>query len=161
VSVDQIAPPVVEGASHRHVDVGGVALHVAEAGSGPPVLLLHGWPQHWYVWRKIAPELAEGHRVICPDVARLPPDRRRCGPRPVERRGPGGVRRRAAGARAGACLGARDLAIDHRALGRWREHADAMRLELRDDSGHFIAEELPEVVVERARELFATADALS
>jgi pimeloyl-ACP methyl ester carboxylesterase len=41
---------------------------VAEAGEGEPVVLLHGWPQHWYVWRKQIPALAEHHRVICPDL---------------------------------------------------------------------------------------------
>ena len=51
--------------------------------------------------------------------------------------------------------GTRDLAIDYRSLGDWRSHADAMSLELREDSGHFIAEELPEVVAERALALFA------
>jgi pimeloyl-ACP methyl ester carboxylesterase len=51
--------------------------------------------------------------------------------------------------------GTRDLAIDHRAFGRWQEHADSMQVELREDSGHFIAEELPDIVVARARELFS------
>lgn len=48
----------------------------------------------------------------------------------------------------------RDAAIDHRALGQWPSNADEMEVELRDDSGHFIAEELPDVVVSRARALF-------
>lgn len=43
-------------------------LHVAEAGTGPPVVLLHGWPQHWWAWRKVLPELARERRVICPDL---------------------------------------------------------------------------------------------
>ena len=60
--------PHVEGVEHRFVRVGGVRLHVAEAGSGPPVLMLHGWPQHWYCWRHVIPALAETHRVICPDL---------------------------------------------------------------------------------------------
>ena len=47
--------PDVEGMTHRMVEVGEVQIHVAEAGSGPPVLLLHGWPQHWYAWRRVAP----------------------------------------------------------------------------------------------------------
>ena len=54
--------------------------------------------------------------------------------------------------------GTRDLAIDHTALGQWPSHADDMRVELRDDSGHFIAEELPEVVTARALELFGGPD---
>lgn len=43
-------------------------LHVAEAGEGPPLVLLHGWPQHWWIWRKVIPALAEERRVICPDL---------------------------------------------------------------------------------------------
>jgi pimeloyl-ACP methyl ester carboxylesterase len=62
------APPDLDGVTHRYVEIGGVRLHVAEAGSGPPVVLLHGWPQHWWVWRKVLPELAAERRVICPDL---------------------------------------------------------------------------------------------
>jgi pimeloyl-ACP methyl ester carboxylesterase len=61
-------PPDLDGVSHRHVDVRGTRLHVAEAGEGPPVVLLHGWPQHWWTWRKVIPALAEERRVICPDL---------------------------------------------------------------------------------------------
>jgi pimeloyl-ACP methyl ester carboxylesterase len=286
-----IAPPTVEGMTHRRVDVNGLGLHVAEAGSGPPVLLLHGWPQHWYAWRKVAPALASSHRVICPDLRgfgwsdapagaydkatlandviglldalELPqveliahdwgawigfilclehPERFRhflalniytpWPERPslrgllnvarlsyqavIATPGLGGalirrtnlvarligadavhaawteadrdafaeVLREPARAEASVHLyrtfllhevvpyvrgqfddmrltvptlllhGKRDLAIDHRSLGRWQQHADAMRVELREDSGHFIAEELPEVVCERALALF-------
>lgn len=62
------APPELDGVSHRYVDVAGTRLHVAEAGEGPPVVLLHGWPQHWWVWRKVIPALAAERRVICPDL---------------------------------------------------------------------------------------------
>ena len=283
--------PDVEGMTHRMVEVGEVQIHVAEAGSGPPVLLLHGWPQHWYAWRRVAPRLAAEHRVICPDLrgfgwSDAPPGAydkatlaqdviglldalglervdlvahdwgawigfilclehpqrfahylalNMCTPWPdppsprgitVLARlwyqvalatpilGQGLIRRTSfvrrlitAGAvhpawtdeeldaftarlrdpaRAEASVhlyrtflirelprflggqfrgrrltvptlllhGTHDLAIDHRALGRWRSHADEMDVELREDSGHFIAEELPEIVVARARELF-------
>jgi pimeloyl-ACP methyl ester carboxylesterase len=61
-------PPALDGVTHRYVDVPGARLHVAEAGEGPPILLLHGWPQHWWTWRKVIPALAESHRVICPDL---------------------------------------------------------------------------------------------
>ena len=289
-----VEPPSVPGMSHRQVDVGGLSLHVAEAGSGPPVLLLHGWPQHWYAWRRVAPALASEHTVICPDLrgfgwsdapaqgyekATLAldvlalldalelervdliahdwgawvgfilclehPERfahylalNMYTPWPdgpslrgltilarlsyqvllaspvlgewvlretsfVERLITAGavhdawsrkelalfadVLRAPERARASTLLyrtfllrelrpylrgqydstrltvptlllhGTRDLAVDHRALGRWREHADAMEVELREDSGHFIAEELPELVAQRARELFAAA----
>ncbi|MDQ6914965.1 MAG: alpha/beta hydrolase [Actinomycetota bacterium] len=65
-----MAPPFppVPGVEHRFAQAGAVRLHYAEAGSGPPVVLLHGWPQHWYVWRRVIPTLAEHHRLICPDL---------------------------------------------------------------------------------------------
>lgn len=62
------SPPEIDGVTHRYIDVPGVRLHVAEAGDGPPILMLHGWPQHWWIWRRVIPALAEGHRVICPDL---------------------------------------------------------------------------------------------
>jgi pimeloyl-ACP methyl ester carboxylesterase len=43
-------------------------MHVAEAGEGEPIVLLHGWPQHWYMWRDVIPQLAPHGRVICPDL---------------------------------------------------------------------------------------------
>lgn len=45
----------------------GVRFHVAEAGTGEPVMLLHGFPQHWYTWRRVIPLLAGEYRLICPD----------------------------------------------------------------------------------------------
>jgi pimeloyl-ACP methyl ester carboxylesterase len=287
------AMPELAGASHEWVDVGGLNMHVAEMGSGPAVLMLHGWPQNWFAWRKVAPLLADEYGVLCPDLrgfgwsdapagsyekATLAADViglldalglervdlighdwgawigfMLCLERPErfghylalnmytpwpERPSPRGIgvfarlwyqvalatpgvgsnlirrtpfvsrliragaahedawtpdevelfaaslrspRRTAAsvhlyrtfllrellpfalGQYNGTRLtvptlllhGTRDLAIDHRALGRWREHADRMEVELREDSGHFIAEELPEVVADRARRLFA------
>jgi pimeloyl-ACP methyl ester carboxylesterase len=59
--------PTVEGVEHRFVQAGAVRLHVAEAGAGEPVVLLHSWPQHWYCWRRVIPRLAERHHVICHD----------------------------------------------------------------------------------------------
>jgi pimeloyl-ACP methyl ester carboxylesterase len=60
--------PTMPGVEHRHIETGRLRVHIAEAGSGPPLLLLHGWPQHWYAWRKLSPVLAGHHRVICPDL---------------------------------------------------------------------------------------------
>ena len=60
--------PHVEGVEHRFVEAGGVRLHVAEAGAGPPLLLVHGWPQHWYEWRGLVAELAGERRLIMPDL---------------------------------------------------------------------------------------------
>jgi pimeloyl-ACP methyl ester carboxylesterase len=62
------APPELDGVSHRYVEVAGTRLHVAEAGEGPAIVLLHGWPQHWWIWRKVIPALATERRVICPDL---------------------------------------------------------------------------------------------
>jgi pimeloyl-ACP methyl ester carboxylesterase len=284
--------PPVEGVSHREVEAAGIRFHVAEAGVGDPVVLLHGWPQHWYCWRKIIPLLAGERRLICPDLrgfgwSAAPPgayDKQTLADDVVaildalelegvdllahdwgawigfmlalehpERIGhylalnmyppwpeppsPGGVlglwrllyqvaisapglgsalirrtdfvrRLIRAGAvhpdawseealdsfsavlrepaRANASVrlyrtflahelipylagqhrgrrlevptlllhGTRDLAIDHRRLGQWAAHADDMAVELREDSGHFIAEELPELVATRAVALF-------
>jgi pimeloyl-ACP methyl ester carboxylesterase len=60
--------PQVEGVRHRYVDLPGLRMHVAEAGAGEPVLLLHGFPQHWWAWRKVIPGLAARYRVVCPDL---------------------------------------------------------------------------------------------
>jgi pimeloyl-ACP methyl ester carboxylesterase len=60
--------PQVDGVRHRFVAAGGLNFHVAEAGEGEPVLLLHGWPQHWYCWRLVIPALAERHRVLAMDL---------------------------------------------------------------------------------------------
>lgn len=60
--------PAVPGVTHRRVAVGDVLLHVAEAGAGPPLVLLHGWPQHWWCWRRLIPRLAETFRVLAPDL---------------------------------------------------------------------------------------------
>jgi pimeloyl-ACP methyl ester carboxylesterase len=48
-----------------------VALDVSERGSGEPLLLLHGWPQHRGAWARVAPRLAERYRVITPDLRGL------------------------------------------------------------------------------------------
>ena len=60
--------PVVAGVTHRTVQVGGLAVHVAEAGAGEPLVLLHGWPQHWYCWHRVVPLLADRYRLVMPDL---------------------------------------------------------------------------------------------
>jgi haloacetate dehalogenase len=59
---------VLEQLDDRDVDVDGVRLHVAVGGAGPPVLLLHGYPQTHVMWHRIAPTLAERHTVVLPDL---------------------------------------------------------------------------------------------
>ena len=56
---------------HDHADLGDVRLHYVTAGEGPAVVLLHGWPQTWYMWRDIIPGLASQYRVIAPDLRGL------------------------------------------------------------------------------------------
>jgi pimeloyl-ACP methyl ester carboxylesterase len=72
-----VAHLAVEGVDVRHADVDldarGIRVHVAEAGAAgaPPLVLLHGWPQHWWAWRKVLPALAQDFRVLCPDLRGL------------------------------------------------------------------------------------------
>jgi epoxide hydrolase 4 len=55
--------------THRYANLGDVRLHYVEAGEGPLVLLLHGFPQFWYEWRYQIPALVEaGFRVVAPDM---------------------------------------------------------------------------------------------
>lgn len=62
-------PFVMNGLTHRRRAVNGIELHCAEAGAGPPVLLLHGFPDFWYGWRYQMPALVRaGYRVIAPDL---------------------------------------------------------------------------------------------
>ena len=61
--------PEVDGIRHRWVEARGLRFHLAEAGEGDDVVLcLHGWPQHWYEWRFLLPQLAAaGYRAIAID----------------------------------------------------------------------------------------------
>jgi pimeloyl-ACP methyl ester carboxylesterase len=53
---------------HRLVDTNGIRMHVAEAGEGPLVVLLHGFPESWYSWRHQLTALAEaGYHAVAPD----------------------------------------------------------------------------------------------
>jgi len=57
--------------AHHTVTLDEVRMHYVMAGSGDPVVLLHGWPQTWYEWRRIIPALAERYTVIAPDMRGL------------------------------------------------------------------------------------------
>lgn len=61
------AMPQLAGVTHRWVDVRGLSMHVAEAGAGEPLVLLHGFPQNWWEWHGVIPRLAEHYRVIAVD----------------------------------------------------------------------------------------------
>jgi hypothetical protein len=53
---------------YQHVEVEGVTVNCATAGSGSPVLMLHGYPQNHLMWRDVAPALAEDHTVVLADL---------------------------------------------------------------------------------------------
>src|SRR5579875_2109460 len=57
--------------THHRINTNGTVLHVATAGRGPAVVLLHGWPHTWQLWTNIIPALAATHRVIAPDLRGL------------------------------------------------------------------------------------------
>ncbi|HVL34162.1 MAG TPA: alpha/beta fold hydrolase, partial [Burkholderiales bacterium] len=52
----------------RSVRTRGARIHLVAGGEGPPVLLLHGYPQTHAMWHKVAPELARDYTVVCPDL---------------------------------------------------------------------------------------------
>ena len=55
---------------HRFADVNGIRLHYVDEGEGPLVILLHGFPYLWYLWRHQIKVLADaGYRVVAPDPA--------------------------------------------------------------------------------------------
>jgi pimeloyl-ACP methyl ester carboxylesterase len=61
------------GVTHRHIEARGMRFHVAEAGpdGAPPVVLTHGWPQHWWLWRHVIPQLAKDRKVYAWDLRGL------------------------------------------------------------------------------------------
>ena len=59
---------VFEGFAQTRVDTGGATINAVHGGSGPAVLLLHGFPQTHAMWSKVAPRLAAHFTVICPDL---------------------------------------------------------------------------------------------
>jgi pimeloyl-ACP methyl ester carboxylesterase len=56
-----------ESFSSRFVDIADLRLHAVIGGEGPPLLLVHGWPQSWYAWRLLMPALAGDFEVIAVD----------------------------------------------------------------------------------------------
>ncbi|MFF5052980.1 alpha/beta fold hydrolase [Micromonospora sp. NPDC000663] len=61
--------PRINGFDYQRVTVAdGVTLNAAVGGSGPPVVLLHGFPQTHLIWRHVAADLAADHTVVCPDL---------------------------------------------------------------------------------------------
>jgi haloacetate dehalogenase len=59
---------VLETFEDQDVDVAGTRIHAAVAGDGPPVLLLHGYPQTHVMWHRVAPGLTDRHTVVLADL---------------------------------------------------------------------------------------------
>jgi pimeloyl-ACP methyl ester carboxylesterase len=71
-SVDAVAgSPSLTGFQDGYVEVEGCGLHYVRGGSGPALVLLHGWPATWWSWRKVMPALAQTHTVVSFDLPGL------------------------------------------------------------------------------------------
>jgi pimeloyl-ACP methyl ester carboxylesterase len=69
MSVTAPAGATIPGVTHHLADVNGTRLHYVSAGSsGSPILLIHGWPETWWAFRKVIPILAATHRVFAVDL---------------------------------------------------------------------------------------------
>src|ERR1041384_5642104 len=73
-----LSPP--DGFTQASARVGEVTVNYVRGGAGKPLVLLHGYPQNWYMWRRVLPAFAERHTVIAPDLpgaggSSAPPDR--------------------------------------------------------------------------------------
>ncbi|MGB7183958.1 MAG: alpha/beta hydrolase [Burkholderiaceae bacterium] len=60
--------PSVPGVTHSNIKANGIDMHVARAGNGLPLVLLHGWPEFWYAWHKLVPLLSDKFELIMPDL---------------------------------------------------------------------------------------------
>jgi len=74
--VPRMSQPIPElaGVEHAYHDLAtGVRAHLACVGppDAPPLLALHGWPQHWWCWRRVVPLLASEYRLLMPDLRGL------------------------------------------------------------------------------------------
>ena len=66
--IQRMAGPDTPLTTTRFADVNGVRLHYARAGRGPLIILLHGFPEFWYTWKDVLPELARDHLAVAPDM---------------------------------------------------------------------------------------------
>ena len=61
-------PDFFPGFARREIKTSGATINLVTGGSGPPLLLLHGYPQTHVMWRKVAPRLAQDFTVVVPDL---------------------------------------------------------------------------------------------
>lgn len=57
-----------EGMEEKYIETNGIKLHTMIIGSGEPLLLIHGFPDFWYGWKNIIPDLKDKYRLIIPDM---------------------------------------------------------------------------------------------
>ncbi|WP_431015588.1 alpha/beta fold hydrolase [Bradyrhizobium pachyrhizi] len=62
------AEAAAAGITQQKIDIGGLRVNVARFGKGPPLLLLHGWPEFWLVWRPLMLRLGDSFELIAPDL---------------------------------------------------------------------------------------------
>jgi epoxide hydrolase 4 len=63
------SPPHKSSSLHEgFLEVNGVRLHYVEQGKGPLIILLHGFPEFWYAWKDVIPDLAKDHHVVAFDM---------------------------------------------------------------------------------------------
>ncbi len=60
--------PLFPGFERRRLRTSGAEIHLVAGGQGPPLLLLHGYPQTHAMWHKVAPRLARSHTIVCADL---------------------------------------------------------------------------------------------
>jgi pimeloyl-ACP methyl ester carboxylesterase len=65
---DAVLVKSLPGFTNAYAEVNGVRLHYVTGGKGSPVVLIPGWPETWWAYHKIMPELAKTHRVISVDI---------------------------------------------------------------------------------------------
>jgi haloacetate dehalogenase len=63
-----MAAKLFPGFTSRRIRTGGATIHLVRGGEGPPVLLLHGYPETHAMWHKVAPALARDYTVVCADL---------------------------------------------------------------------------------------------
>jgi haloacetate dehalogenase len=63
-----VSVPLPSTFDYRDIDADGVRIHCAVGGEGPPVLLLHGYPENHLIWHLVAPALAKDHTVVLADL---------------------------------------------------------------------------------------------
>jgi pimeloyl-ACP methyl ester carboxylesterase len=65
---DAVGIPTLPGFTSKFIKANGIQLHYVIGGAGPPLVLLHGWPEMWWMYRKVMPALAANFTVIAVDL---------------------------------------------------------------------------------------------